>query len=70
MFISRFPNGSMISSDFKSLEVYYQADLSHDKQLVADLRAGLDMHAARFSTGEQTLCRSALACEGGQAQGN
>lgn len=52
MFISRFPNGSMISSDFKSLEVYCQANLSHDKQLVADLRAGLDMHVARLSTVE------------------
>ena len=53
MFISRYgAEGTMISSDFKSLEVYCQANLSHDKQLVSDLRAGLDMHVARLSTVE------------------
>lgn len=52
MFESRFDDGVIISSDFKSLEVYCQANLSHDEQLVADLRAGLDMHCARLSTVE------------------
>jgi len=44
--------GYIISSDFKSLEVYCQANLSLDKQLVSDLRANLDMHVARLSTVE------------------
>ena len=53
MFESRWQaEGAIISSDFKSLEVYCQAILSGDKQLIADLQAGLDMHVARLSTVE------------------
>lgn len=45
-------DGSMLSSDFKTLEIYCQAMLTGDKQLIADLRAGLDMHCARLATVE------------------
>lgn len=44
--------GAFISSDFTSLEVYGQALLSGDAQLIADLRAGLDMHCKRLSVVE------------------
>lgn len=52
MFESRFSDGNIVSSDFKSLEVYCQAQLTGDRQLIADLQAGLDMHVARLSTAE------------------
>jgi DNA polymerase-1 len=53
MFGSRFgDDGVIASSDFKTLEIYCQAMLTGDKQLIADLRAGLDMHCARLSTVE------------------
>lgn len=52
MFVSRFPGGNIISSDFSALEVYCQANLSGDKQLIEDLRGGLDMHCARLATAE------------------
>ncbi|GEM_PF-3917117 len=48
VFVSRFgEDGSVIQSDFKSLEVYVQAILTKCKQLIADLQAGLDMHCVR-----------------------
>src|SRR5690606_9771224 len=53
VFKSRFKGGSIIQSDFTSLEVYIQAMLTGDKQLIEDLRAGLDMHCARLSIVEQ-----------------
>lgn len=53
MFGSRFgAEGKMTSSDFKTLEIYAQAMLTHDKQLISDLLQGLDMHCARLSTVE------------------
>lgn len=60
MFESRFQltpvakavGGVIISSDFKTLEVYCQANLSHDPQLVKDLREGIDVHSARLATVE------------------
>lgn len=52
MFVSRFPDGNIISSDFSALEVYCQANLSRDAQLIADLKGGLDMHCARLATAE------------------
>ena len=53
MFGSRWgAEGSVTGSDFKTLEIYAQAMLTKDKQLVADLSAGLDMHCARLSTVE------------------
>src|SRR5690606_33231401 len=52
VFTSRFKDGVIGQSDFKSLEVYIQAMLTEDAQLIADLRSGLDMHCARLSTAE------------------
>jgi len=54
MFVSRHgEDGVMMSSDFTSLEVYGQAILSGDEQLIADLRAGLDMHIKRLTQTEK-----------------
>lgn len=48
VFISRFgANGVICQSDFTSLEVYIQAVLTGDKQLIKDLIEGLDMHCKR-----------------------
>lgn len=53
LFISRFgPDGKIIQSDFSSLEVYVQAILTSCKQLIADLKAGLDMHCVRLAAKE------------------
>lgn len=53
MFGSRFGDDGVVAvSDFKTLEIYCQAMLTGDEQLIADLRAGLDMHCARLSTVE------------------
>ncbi|WBK39677.1 DNA polymerase [Xanthomonas phage L522] len=49
LFTSRFDGGSIVQSDFTALEIYVQANLSGDKGLIADLRAGLDMHCKRVS---------------------
>lgn len=50
--IAKAVGGVIITSDFKTLEVYCQANLSHDKQLVQDLREGIDVHSARLATVE------------------
>lgn len=48
LFISRWgADGVICQSDFTSLEVYIQAVLTGDKQLIADLLAGLDMHCVK-----------------------
>lgn len=48
VFISRFgKDGVICQSDFTSLEIYIQAVLTGDKQLIADLIAGLDMHCVK-----------------------
>lgn len=52
VFVSRFPDGKIIQSDFTALEVYVQAILTQCKQLIADLQAGLDMHCVRVSQKE------------------
>lgn len=53
VFKSRFGElGKIIQSDFTSLEVYVQAILTLSKQLIADLKAGLDMHVARVASKE------------------
>jgi DNA polymerase-1 len=52
VFVSRFPDGKIIQSDFSSLEVYVQAILTGCRQLIADLRAGLDMHVKRLAVKE------------------
>lgn len=50
MFGSRFGDDGVIGvSDFKTLEIYCQAMLTGDTQLIADLRAGLDMHCKRLA---------------------
>lgn len=50
MFVSRFGEGGVIiQSDFTALEIYVQAILTKCSQLVADLKAGLDMHVLRLS---------------------
>lgn len=50
-FVSRFEEGGrrgkIIQSDFTSLEIYVQASLTMCKQLIEDLRLGLDMHCLR-----------------------
>lgn len=45
-FVSRF-GGWIIQSDFTSLEIYVQAALTMCRQLIEDLRQGLDMHVLR-----------------------
>lgn len=53
VFVSRFgEDGKIIQSDFTALEVYVQAVLTGSKQLIADLKAGLDMHVVRVSQKE------------------
>lgn len=48
VFVSRFgAEGKVIQSDFTSLEVYVQAVLTGDRQLIADLISGVDMHCMR-----------------------
>lgn len=46
-FVSRFKGGKIIQSDFTSLEIYVQAILTECRQLIEDLKAGLDMHVLR-----------------------
>jgi DNA polymerase-1 len=46
-FISRYKRGKIIQSDFTSLEIYVQAILTQCRQLIDDLKAGLDMHCLR-----------------------
>lgn len=43
--ISRFSNGQIISSDAKQLEFRIAAELSGDSQMIADILAGIDVHA-------------------------
>ncbi|WP_306437102.1 DNA polymerase [Bordetella genomosp. 9] len=53
VFKSRFgKDGVIIQSDFSSLEVYVQAILTRCAQLIADLKAGVDMHVMRLSVKE------------------
>lgn len=50
MFESRFgAHGFIVQSDFRSLEIYMQALLSGDKQLIKDLQNDLDMHVKRLT---------------------
>lgn len=48
-FKSRFDGGSIVQSDFTSLEIYVQANESHDETLIDELNRGLDMHCARVA---------------------
>lgn len=45
--------GKIIQSDFSSLEVYVQAILTGCAQLIADLKAGLDLHVVRLAAKEK-----------------
>lgn len=47
---SRFKDGIIIQSDFSSLEIYIQAILTGDKNLIADLKKKLDMHCKRVAS--------------------
>jgi len=54
VFRSRFgEDGVICQSDFTSLEVFIQAILTGDTQLIADLIAGVDMHCMRLSVKEK-----------------
>jgi DNA polymerase I-like protein with 3'-5' exonuclease and polymerase domains len=52
VFVSRFPGGKIIQSDFTALEIYIQAILTKCAQLILDLKAGLDMHCLRLAAKE------------------
>lgn len=52
VFVSRFPDGAIVQSDFSSLEVYVQAILTKCKLLIDDLKAGTDLHVMRLSLKE------------------
>lgn len=71
VFISRFgADGQIVQSDFTSLEVYVQAILTGCKQLIEDLRAGLDMHCVRVSQKEGISYEDALLkCKGDKSRG-
>jgi DNA polymerase-1 len=70
VFISRFPGGKIIQSDFTALEVYVQAVLTKCRQLIKDLQAGLDMHCARVATKEGcTYEEAVLWCKGDPDKG-
>ena len=65
LFTSRFTNGKIIQSDFSSLEVYVQAVLTQCKQLIADLKAGLDMHCVKLAAKEHMSYEDVYAlCKG------
>lgn len=50
LFVSRWrKDGLIVQSDFTSLEVYIQALLTQDPQMLADLKSGLDMHCLRVA---------------------
>ncbi|WAX24191.1 DNA polymerase [Xanthomonas phage P4] len=46
-FVSRHKGGKIIQSDYTSLEIYVQAILTECRQLIEDLKQGLDMHCLR-----------------------
>jgi DNA polymerase I-like protein with 3'-5' exonuclease and polymerase domains len=53
VFVSRHrADGCIIQSDFSSLEVYVQAILTKCGNLIADLKAGIDLHVMRLSLKE------------------
>lgn len=51
-FISRFENGVIIQSDFSSLEIYVQANMTLARKLIEDLKSGMDLHCVRLSQKE------------------
>ncbi len=71
VFVSRFgADGQIVQSDFTAIEVYAQAILTQCKQLIEDLRAGLDMHCVRVAQKEGITYEDALLkCKGDKARG-
>lgn len=56
MFTSRFgKDGRMIEEDYKQLEVVVQGMLTGDRQLLKDLKAGVDFHCKRLAAKEGML---------------
>ena len=49
LFVSRFPDGKIVQSDFSALEVYVQAVLTGSANLTQALREGKDMHCLRLA---------------------
>lgn len=65
LFVSRYPNGKIIQSDFSALEIYVQAIITGCGQLAEDLKAGLDMHCLRVSQKEGIPYEEAVVkCKG------
>lgn len=69
-FVSRWrEKGRIAQSDFTALEVYVQAILTKCKQLILDLKSGLDMHCKRVSAKEGISYEEAvLRCKGSDTQ--
>lgn len=62
--------GKIIQSDFSSLEIYVQAILTRCKQLIIDLKAGLDLHVKRLSIKEgKPYDEVLLLCKGDKKRG-
>jgi DNA polymerase I-like protein with 3'-5' exonuclease and polymerase domains len=70
-FVSRWrTDGQIVQSDFTALEVYVQAILTLCPALIADLKAGLDMHCVRVSQKEGITYEDALLkCKGDESRG-
>lgn len=49
-FTTRFPKGKIVNADFSQLEVVGLAILSMDKQLIEDIKSGMDMHIVRAAS--------------------
>jgi DNA polymerase-1 len=71
VFVSRWrKDGVIIQSDFSALEIYVQAILTRCKQLILDLKAGLDMHCLRLSSTEGLPYEEVLVlCKGDKKRG-
>lgn len=54
------PRGKIVQSDFSSLEVYVQAILTGCKNLIDDLRNGLDLHCVRLAAKEHMTYEEVL----------
>ncbi len=48
-FISRFPQGKILEADFSQLEIIGLAVLTQDRQLIQDIKEGVDLHSGRAS---------------------
>lgn len=71
LFVSRWgEDGVITQSDFSSLEIYVQAILTRCEQLIADLRAGLDMHVKRLALKEgKPYDEVYVLCKGDKSRG-